>query len=175
MEILEGVILSDLKTHEDDRGTFTEIYRESWNNDFKTLQWNAVNSEQNVLRGVHLHKLHYDYLTVLVGEVFFGLHDMRMQSSTYKQSVEVIISAKKNQTLVIPPGVAHGFHFLKPSIHLYGVSEYWSLNDELGCLYDQEELAINWPHNSPMLSDRDQKLGTYQELLIAANDNKAKA
>ena len=35
--------------------------------------------------------------------------------------------------LLIPHGVAHGFYFAEPSLHLYGVTKYWDVGDELAC------------------------------------------
>jgi dTDP-4-dehydrorhamnose 3,5-epimerase len=168
-ELLNSTFLSDLVCHEDDRGEFTELYRESWYEDFRTIQWNMVSSKEGILRGVHAHKVHYDFLTVVDGEIFFGLHDLRKESSTYMKSKEVIISSKKKQTLIIPPGVAHGFYFLKPSIHIYGVSSYWNLSDEFGCQFSEPNLKIDWPNKSPNISERDKKQGSYLELLGAFN------
>jgi dTDP-4-dehydrorhamnose 3,5-epimerase len=62
------------------------------------------------------------------------------------------------QCLIVPPGVAHGFYFFEPSIHIYGVSEYWNEADELGCHYADSDLGFIWPDKHPKISDRDAEL-----------------
>ena len=55
-ELPLGVELHHMKTHADDRGTFTEIFRDEWNVGTTPVQWNVVHSNPNVFRGVHVHK-----------------------------------------------------------------------------------------------------------------------
>jgi dTDP-4-dehydrorhamnose 3,5-epimerase len=69
------------------------------------------------------------------------------------------------QALVIPPGVAHGFYFPRPSLHAYAVSHYWNPLDELGCRFDDPELGITWPDPNPTLSERDKTLPPLAVLL----------
>ena len=57
-----------------------------------------------------------------------------------------------------------GFYFYEDSIHLYGVSEYWNLDDELGCHFASAELKLDWPNKEPIISDRDKALLDYKEL-----------
>ncbi len=65
---ISGVSILSLETHRDTRGSLTEIYRQSWC-DTQHVQWNHVNNEANILRGVHVHPLHKDFLIVLFGEL----------------------------------------------------------------------------------------------------------
>ena len=58
-----GVVLQPLAPNDDDRGTFTELFRNSWSLDVQPAQWNVVRSVPTVLRGVHAHWRHADYLT----------------------------------------------------------------------------------------------------------------
>jgi hypothetical protein len=68
---------------------FTEIFRASWATDIDPPQWNVVASQSNVLRGVHAHWRHGDYLVVLQGQMVVGLYDLRCSSSTYRASTFV--------------------------------------------------------------------------------------
>ena len=77
-----GVEARRLQPHADDRGVFTELFRESWGVGVAPAQWNVVRSGQNVLRGVHVHWRHADYLTVVSGRATIGLHDLRDDSDT---------------------------------------------------------------------------------------------
>ena len=76
------VRLSPLVPHRDERGSFVELFREEWETDVHPVQWNAVDSEQGVLRGVHVHPRHDDYLTVVRGSATVGLRDLRDDSPT---------------------------------------------------------------------------------------------
>ncbi|PKP34001.1 MAG: hypothetical protein CVU00_08795 [Bacteroidetes bacterium HGW-Bacteroidetes-17] len=165
MQLPQGVILTYLKSHLDERGTFTELFRESWIKDTKYIQWNVVNSNARVFRGVHLHKKHFDYLSVIKGSAVFGLHDMRIDSPTFQFSAMVELNDSKLGTLIIPPGVAHGFYFFEASTHIYAVSEYWNLEDELGCHFSEKQLNLDWPEKDPLLSLHDRNLSTYEHLL----------
>jgi dTDP-4-dehydrorhamnose 3,5-epimerase len=71
----------------------------------------------------------------------------------------------KLQALVIPSGIAHGFYFHTSSIHMYGVTEYWNPDDELGCHYADPQLQISWPTSHPILSERDENLPALNEIL----------
>ena len=72
-----GVRLVPLTPHVDERGVFTELFRASWDVGVAPIQWNAASSHANVLRRVHAHVRHADYLTLAVGRATIGLHDLR--------------------------------------------------------------------------------------------------
>ena len=105
-----GVGVSRLEPHRDSRGTFTELFRSSWGLDVEPVQWNVVHSEAHVLRGVHAHHRHSDYLTVVSGRATIGLHDLRADSPTRGLGTIVELDADAPTGLTIPPGVAHGFY-----------------------------------------------------------------
>ena len=163
----DGVSLMDLTPHTDDRGVFTELYRVSWDPGVSPVQWNAVRSQANVLRGVHAHYRHTDYLTVVAGRATIGLHDLRADSPTDGHGALVELDASTPKALVIPVGVAHGFYFHEPSIHVYAVSHEFDPADELGCRWDEPGLEIDWPCRAPVLSPRDEGLGSLTELRSA--------
>lgn len=156
-----------LEDRQDDRGTFTELFRAEWGSGPAPLQWNAVRSRPAVLRGVHVHPAHHDYLTALHGTLLLGLHDLRPESPTCGTSTFLTLSGHRPTAVAIPPGVCHGFYFPEPTTHVYGVSEYWNLDDELGCRFDAPELRLDWPDTNPVLSQRDRDAGDYRTMLEA--------
>jgi dTDP-4-dehydrorhamnose 3,5-epimerase len=164
-----GVTLRQLQPHADDRGIFTELFRGSWDVGVTPVQWNAVRSASNVFRGLHAHVRHWDYLTVPIGRALIGVHDLRDDSSTPHVEALVELAGDAPAGLTIPPGVAHGFYFLEPSLHVYAVSHEWDPDDELGCRWDDPQLGIEWPCDAPLLSPRDAALGPLSELRAAVN------
>ncbi|MCW5745589.1 MAG: dTDP-4-dehydrorhamnose 3,5-epimerase family protein [Alphaproteobacteria bacterium] len=165
-----GVQVSPLKPHADDRGTFTELFREEWPTGCRAVQWNAVQSRAGVLRGVHVHGDHSDYLVVVSGVLILGLHDIRQNSGFAGWSQTFELDATTPTAVTIPPGVCHGFYFPIASTHIYAVSEYWNARDELGCRFDCAELGLQWPTLSPHLSERDRNAGTYRQMCEAFRD-----
>ena len=156
--------LQFLEPHADQRGVFTELFRDSWGLSIEPVQWNVVRSETNVLRGVHSHWRHADYLTVVSGRAAIGLHDLRSGSPTEGVGTVVELDGGEPSALSIPPGVAHGFYFREPSLHVYAVSHEWDPSDELGCRWDDPELEIDWPCSAPLISERDHALGRLRAL-----------
>lgn len=165
-----GVVLRTLNAHPDERGAFTEIFREHWNDGPSPVQWNLVRSGANVFRGVHVHVRHSDYLVLVEGRATIGLVDLRPGSDTLGVAVTLRLSSELLQSLVIPPGVAHGFLFEEASIHVYAVSDYWDPDDELGCRWDDPELELDWPERSPILSARDADLPSLAVLRAQLRD-----
>jgi dTDP-4-dehydrorhamnose 3,5-epimerase len=153
-----------LDTHGDERGAFTELYREEWPTGVRPVQWNAVRSAPGVLRGVHVHVVHADYLTVVEGHATVGLRDLRRATPTPGLATTVELRADAMAAIVIPPGVAHGFWFHEPSLHVYAVTEYWDLRDELGCHWADPALGLDWDPQAPALSSRDAGAGTLAAL-----------
>jgi dTDP-4-dehydrorhamnose 3,5-epimerase len=160
----EGVRIVPLVPHRDDRGELVELWRQSWGGP-RPVQWNCVHSRKGTLRGVHVHVAHWDYLVLTAGECCFGLYDARPGSPTEGLAAMVPAEARRPFALVLPPGVAHGFYFGEPSVHVYGVTHYWDLHDELGCRFDDPDLGLCWPTHDVVLSPRDRTLPPLRDVL----------
>lgn len=158
------VVLRSLTLHCDRRGTFGEIFRTEWNLPLSPVQWSVSASESDVLRGVHVHLRHYDYVTVVQGRAAAGLRDLRPGSPTEGQAVVLELRGDDLTALLIPPGVAHGFYFRERSIYLLGTSEYWDPDDELGCYWADPALGIAWPATPGCVSERDERLPPFRAL-----------
>jgi dTDP-4-dehydrorhamnose 3,5-epimerase len=159
-----GLQIVPLLTHHDARGALTELSRDEWHVGTRFVQWNAVASRAGVLRGVHVHPRHADYLVVIAGEMILGLHDLRRDSPTERRSLLLRLSADDLLAVGIPPGVAHGFLFLCPAFHMYAIDHYWDPGDELACHWSSPELGLAWPIAEPVLSERDRTAGSYQAM-----------
>ena len=160
-----GVSCRTLTRHDDSRGWFAELFRDEWDTGYKPVQWNLALSNARTLRGMHLHLIHWDYLVVPSGSMLLNLKDLRAQSPTRGLVAAVTLNQSPLTSWIIPPGVAHGFYFPEPSMHVYSVSEYWCLADELGCRWDDPDLGVTWPDRVPTLSERDRNAPSYAELM----------
>lgn len=165
MDLPDGVALRPLTMNRDPRGSFTELFRDEWDTGLAPVQWNAVSSEPRTLRGVHVHIRHDDYLTVLKGRACVGLRDLRRDSPTEGLSVLVELTEDPLIALLIPHGVAHGFYFPELSLHLYAVTTYWDVDDELACHWADPDLGISWPAEPALVSERDATAPSLAELL----------
>ena len=170
---LAGVRLFRVPTTSDERGSISVFSRPQWPESVQ-VQWNIGRSEPNVMRGVHLHLVHSDWLVVIDGQMSVGLRDLRPGSPTRGRSAMLELAAVDRsgsvggEALYIPPGVAHGFFNRRSATHLYGTSTVWSAADELGCRWDDPALELEWPVArgvTPQLSARDAEAGTLRALL----------
>jgi dTDP-4-dehydrorhamnose 3,5-epimerase len=162
-----GAALRQLEMHSDERGVLTEMYRVGWAQGFDPVQWNVVSSNAGVLRGVHVHATHSDYLIIIKGRATIGMRDLRRCGSSRSWAGTVEMTGERIEALSIPPGVAHGFYFHEPTIALYGVSHFWNPEDELGCHWADPELEITWPMDTATISERDASAPPLCELLSA--------
>jgi dTDP-4-dehydrorhamnose 3,5-epimerase len=67
--------------------------------------------------------------------------------------------------LWIPPGYAHGFVVLSDVADFeYKCTAYYDPTDEIGVHWQDPQLAITWPIDSPSVSEKDANLPFLTEL-----------
>ncbi|MEO1003135.1 MAG: dTDP-4-dehydrorhamnose 3,5-epimerase family protein [Cyanobacteria bacterium J06638_7] len=143
--MIDGVRLRSLTNHQDQRGSFAEMYRQEWFSDCpEVVQYQVLTSTAKVMRGVHVHAVHHDYLVTIGGSFLLGLRDMRHFSPSYGKTLALELTSENLTLVYIPPGVAHGFYTPDSSVILLGVSHYWDPEDELVIRWDDPDLDINW-------------------------------
>ena len=155
---IPGVEVRELTTFPDDRGAFTETFRQVWlpEGEARVVQSNLSRSRAGVLRGMHFHLSQTDWWVVLEGTAFVALCDLRTGSPTRGTVATGTLEAAGALTaLSIPPGVAHGFCALSDVALQYMVTAYHDESDENGFAWDDPEAAIPWPVAQPILSERD--------------------
>lgn len=151
----QGVTVQPLDTHPDLRGRLTEIFRREWRGAVDPVQWNLLHSHANVLRGMNVHLKHDDYYVLASGSLTLGLYDLRRNAPTYGMSVAMELSSAALCAVVVPIGVLHGTLYHEPSVMLTGRSNYFDPEDDLGCLWSDAALEIDWPGRDPILVQRD--------------------
>ncbi len=156
---IAGVKLVQLKTFDDSRGRFREIFRKKW---FPQSQWLSVQSNHSesktgVLRGLHYHHRQADYWYVIHGRIRAGLVDLRKTSETFRASMSIELNHRNPQGLYIPTGIAHGFVALEETNLLSIVDNYYDGEDEFGIAWNDPKLGIRWGVEDPIISSRDQE------------------
>lgn len=171
---IEGLKVITPTVFGDKRGYFVETYQA---NDFKELgidtvfvQDNQSSSTKGVLRGLH-YQINFPQdklVRVISGEVYDVVVDLRKGSPTYGKYHGVILSAENKKQFFIPKGFAHGFLVLSDYAEFcYKVSDFYHPNDEGGILWNDPELAIEWPVEEGMelnIIERDRNWPTLKEL-----------
>lgn len=155
-----------LDSIDDSRGSLAEIHRDGWRLAPRPVQWDLLATQPNVLRGVHVHRLRWDYIIVLDGHCTIGLKDLRRNRESFDRSMVIEVTGGQPTVVTIPPGVAHGIFANTALRHLYGLTVAWDGSDEdLGCRYDDPALGIDWPAATPHLLPRDLDLPDFGTLL----------
>ncbi|MDP9342751.1 MAG: dTDP-4-dehydrorhamnose 3,5-epimerase family protein [Actinomycetota bacterium] len=149
---IDGVRLLRPVRHQDDRGFVLEVFRES-DLDSGFVQANHSHSRSGVLRGLHYHRRQSDAWYVVSGRAQVALVDLREPDRPVTATVE--LSGDDPATLLIPPGVAHGFLALTELDLLYWVSEYYDASDEFGVAWNDPSVGVPWKTSDPILSERD--------------------
>lgn len=148
-----GLKVIELTHYHDDRGFFTEWYKETkFYEDglyIKFVQDNFSHSRPGVIRGLHYqrHPAQGKLVGVMRGKILDVVVDLRASSPTYGQSYSIELSEKNGKQLWIPPGFAHGFCVLgqEDVSVFYKVNAPHSPEGEGGIRYDDPDLKIDWP------------------------------
>jgi dTDP-4-dehydrorhamnose 3,5-epimerase len=122
------------------------------------VQDNISQSHRGVLRGLHFQHPNAQGKLVMcmTGEIYDVAVDIRRGSPTFGQWTGCTLSATTHEQLYIPPGFAHGFCVLSESalVH-YKCTALYDPKSEATLLYDDPDLAIDWPLEAAMVSDKD--------------------
>jgi dTDP-4-dehydrorhamnose 3,5-epimerase len=153
---IAGVHIVPFRSFGDERGYFFESYRRSWVPEAREMiQGNCSFSKRGVLRGLHYHRKQADFWAVPNGRVRAALYDFRADSPSFGKSLTLEMGQSNPVGLYIPKGVAHGFYALEDSFMTYLVDEYYDNSDELGILWSDPALGLDWGAKDPILSKRD--------------------
>ena len=163
--VVRDVLLIEPSVHRDARGHFFERFQEAR---FAELglpttfrQENQSRSRRGVIRGLHFQRRRPQGKLVqcVQGSVFDVAVDLRSDSPTFGRWVGVALDAEHPRLLWVPPGLAHGFCVTSEEADLqYKCTELWDPDDDLGLSWADPELAIAWPTDAPILSERDRAL-----------------
>lgn len=159
---LPGCVIIEPAVFGDDRGFFFE----TWNADrygehglpTSFVQSNVSASARGVLRGLHYQwpNAQGKLVSVLEGEVYDVVVDIRRGSPHFGRWSAVILSAENKRQFWIPEGFAHGFAVLSErAIFSYLCTAQYDKTADANVRWDDSSIGIDWPISEPLLSDKD--------------------
>jgi dTDP-4-dehydrorhamnose 3,5-epimerase len=161
---LKGAFVIDLERREDDRGFFARAFCQ---NEFSAhglkpliAQANlAFNRQKGTLRGMHFqYPPHAESKLVRAtrGAILDIIVDLRPESPTYLQHVEVELTADNHRALYVPERFAHGYQALEDATETsYQVGEFYAPSSEGGLSPVDVRLALKWPLPVSVISPKD--------------------
>ncbi len=170
---LPGAVLVKPAAFADARGFFMETYNEQGFHEIgiadRFVQDNHSRSTQGVLRGMHF-QLPPHPVAKLVrcvsGEVFDVIVDMRHSSPTFKKWEGFTLSAENKKMLYVPVGFGHAFYTISTSADfVYKVTDYFSKECDCGFRWNDPEIGIAWPSETPLVSEKDATLPLFSEIM----------
>lgn len=168
---LPGLLLVEPKTFRDARGHFRELFQAEA---FRAaglpsafVQDNCSRSGRGVLRGLHYQRdpaAQGKLVMALTGRIYDVVVDLRRGSPAYGRWLGVTLDAADARMLYVPPGFAHGFCVPEGEADvLYKVTAGYAPALEGGVLWNDPDLAIDWPVKAPVLAPKDAALPRFRD------------
>lgn len=126
-------------------------------------QWMQENHSRSERRGI-IRGLHFQFppfaetklVRCIRGAVLDVFVDLRLGSPTFGQWDSIELSEANKKLIYIPRGFAHGFCTLTDESEvLYKVDNVYNREHEGGLLWSDPDLGIEWPVQTPVLSEKD--------------------
>ena len=172
---LPEIIIIEPDVFGDDRGRFLETYQAQRYLDYgipdRFVQDNISYSSKGVIRGLHyqLGQPQGKLVWVAQGEIYDVAVDIRKGSPSFGKWEAVILSSENHRQIYVPEGFAHGFCVISYSaLVVYKCKDYYAPKEECGIRWDDKTLGIEWPIDTPVLSDKDRG---YPHLEVLAGEH----
>jgi dTDP-4-dehydrorhamnose 3,5-epimerase len=167
---IPDLLILEPKVFGDSRGFFIEsfnarVFEQDTGVRTTFVQDNHSRSVGGGLRGLHyqIKNPQGQIIRVIGGEIWDVAVDLRRSSPTFRKWVGVQLSDENKRMLWIPPGFAHGFLVMSPSVDmLYKATDFYDPSAERAVRWNDPTLSICWPLN-----------GLAQEPILSAKDSKA--
>ena len=163
---IEGVWLAESPVWRDERGFFREWFKsadfkKATGRDFVFEQANISLSSKGTLRGIHYSIApcgQAKWITCVSGSIKDVIVDIRPDSKSFGQWIEVELRGDSEKALLICEGLGHGFISLEDNTTVaYLVSTPFSPDHEYEINPLDEKIGINWglEVNLLKISDKD--------------------
>jgi len=172
---IAGLLIIEPRIFNDGRGYFYESYNKSKFTeagiDVAFVQDNQSFSHKGAVRGLHAQADPFaqsKLVRVIRGRVLDIAVDIRKGSPTYGKHVAVELNEDNKLMLWIPAGFLHGFATLEDNtIFAYKVNNYYDKASEIGVLWNDRDLGINWgvAPADVLLSPKDEVLPEFKSFV----------
>jgi dTDP-4-dehydrorhamnose 3,5-epimerase len=161
---LNGAFIIDLERREDSRGFFARAFCQR---EFEAHGLNPViaqanlayNTKKGTLRGMHFQfppAAESKFVRCPRGAVVDIIVDLRPESPTYLEHVEVELTEDNQRGIYVPERFAHGYQALADdTVTLYQVGEFYAPHAESGLSCFDPRLGLSWPLPVSVMSDKD--------------------
>ena len=148
MDLIEGVVIKQLKPILDERGYLQECFRSDWPIFKKFGQAYITIAFRDVVKAWHMHKIQTDNMICIFGNAKLVLCDNRKESTTFKKINEIFFGEKNPILVTIPPYIWHGFKAIggKQIMVLNCPTELYNYDnpDEYRLPYNTEKIEYDW-------------------------------
>jgi dTDP-4-dehydrorhamnose 3,5-epimerase len=150
---IDGVWLAESPVWSDDRGFFREWFKSAdaknaTGRDFGIEQANISVSSRGTLRGIHYSiapRGQAKWITCVSGSIKDVIVDIRPDSKSFAQWIEVELCGDSGQAIFISEGLGHGFVAQEDNTTVaYLVSTPFSPTDEFEINPFDEKIGVNW-------------------------------
>ena len=162
--ILKGSFIIDLSVFTDDRGGFARTFcKKEFQKIGHTKEFVQFNHSYNTLKGT-VRGMHYQVppyqeiklIRCIKGAVQDVIIDMRKDSPTFLQHINVELNEENKKMIYVPEGFAHGFQTLVDDTQLmYHHTEYYAPNADAGLSHNDKTLNIKWTLPVSVISEKD--------------------
>jgi dTDP-4-dehydrorhamnose 3,5-epimerase len=169
---LKGAFIIDLERRSDSRGFFARAFCQ---NEFQAhglkpiiAQANlASNKLKGTVRGMHFQfppAAETKVVRCTRGAILDIIVDLRPESPTFLQHIEVELNADNQRALYVPERFAHGYQALRDNTDTsYQVGEFYTPGCEGGLMYNDPGLGLKWPLPVSVISDKDQAWKSFKD------------
>jgi dTDP-4-dehydrorhamnose 3,5-epimerase len=161
-----GCLIVKTRKYDDERGYFTEIFKQS-QFEPRFVQDNLSFSQEGVVRGMHFQTKNPQGKLVrcLFGMITDVVIDLRRNSTTYgvMEEFQLIPKSSDDIAVLIPPGFAHGFLALADSMLLYKCTTEYEPQYDSGIHPLDPDFDFPWKREtSVIISEKDKNLQSFK-------------
>lgn len=172
---IDGVFLIKPQKFQDDRGFFSETFKESLfaektGANVQFVQDNfSYSKRRGTVRGLHYQSSPFEQGKLVRcgrGEITDIAVDVRPNSKTCGQHIKTILSAENGCQLWVPPGFLHGFVALTDECEvMYKVTSYYSKEHDGTVKWNDPTLDIDWgiSQSEAIISKKDSEAPLYKD------------
>jgi dTDP-4-dehydrorhamnose 3,5-epimerase len=115
---IEGVIINKLNKFNDERGYLVETFRiDKLPDKLQPVMSYVSYTKPGIARGPHEHHNQTDIFCFMgPGNFRIKLWDNRKESSTYGNCIEVVGGQDNPITVIVPPGIVHGYRNISQKV-----------------------------------------------------------